>query len=87
MALTTGRVDCLNVGDDFGFVGIREDGTSDFEAFILWFAPSEPSAFTRVLNSIWLSMLQEALTTGAQVQISHNDDSAFVLNLRVNKLP
>jgi hypothetical protein len=87
MALTTGIVDCLNVGDDFGFVGIREDGTGDFEAFILWFAPSEPSAFTRILNSMWLSMLQEAFTTGAQVQISHDDDSALVLGLRVNKSP
>ncbi len=87
MALTSGKVDCLNVGDDFGFVGIIEDGTGDFEAFIIWFAPSNPSAFTRVLDSMWLSMLREALTTGDQVQISHDDDSAFINSLRVNKSP
>jgi hypothetical protein len=87
MALTTGKVDCLNIGDDFGFVGIIEDGTGDSEAFIIWFAPSEPSAFTRVLHSMWLSMLREALTTGDQVQISHADDGAFILGLRVNKSP
>ena len=87
MALTTGRVECLNVGDDFGFVGIREDGTGDFEAFIVWFSPSLPTAFIRLLHSMWLGMLREALTTGDQVQISHEDDSAFILSLRVNKSP
>jgi hypothetical protein len=75
------------IGDDFGFMRIIEDGTGDFEAFIIWFAPSEPSAFTRVLRSMWLSMLREALTTSEQVQISHADDSAFINSLRVNKSP
>jgi hypothetical protein len=37
VAETIGKVECIQVADDFSFVGIREDGTNDFEAFISGF--------------------------------------------------
>ena len=85
MAITLGRVECLQVGDDFGFVGIREDETNDFEAFIIWFNPSLPTASTRLLHSMWLGMLRQALASENRVRISHDDDSAFIRTLQVNK--
>jgi hypothetical protein len=85
MAQTIGRVECIQVADDFSFVGIREDGTNDFEAFIVWFAPELPTAFMRLLHSMWLSMLREAFTTGARVRIVHDADSAFIRNLELRK--
>jgi len=80
-----GKVECIQVGDDFGFVGLREEGTDDFEAFIIWFAPALPTAFLRLLHSMWLSMLREAFTTGDLVRIVHDTNSAFIRNVELRK--
>jgi hypothetical protein len=85
MAETIGRVECIQVGDDFGFVGIREDVSNTFEAFIIWFAPELPTAFTRLLHNMWLSMLREAFTSGDLVRIVHGANNAFIRNLEIRK--
>ena len=79
-----GTVDCLQVGDDYGFVAITEAGGVK-EAFILWYSPSEPSAFTRVMHSMWLSMLREAMAARTPVSLTHDSGSAFVTIVRVNR--
>lgn len=84
MAATTGRVECMNVGDDFGFVGIRESATEDFEAFIIWFVPSLPTASLRLLHSHWFSMLSRAMSSGDVVTVVHAEDSAIITAVRVN---
>jgi len=79
-----GTVECLQVGDDYGFVAITEAGGVK-EALILWYGPSEPSAFTRVMHSMWLSMLREAMAAGTSVTLTHNSGSPFVIFVQVNK--
>jgi hypothetical protein len=79
-----GTVDCLQVGDDYGFVAITEAGGVK-ETLILWYGPSEPSAFTRVMHSMWLSMLREAMAAGTLVNLRHESGSAFVTFVQVNK--
>jgi len=79
-----GTVDCLQVGDDYGFVRITEAGGVK-EILILWYSPSEVSAFTRVMHSMWLSMLREAMAAGTLVNLTHESGSAFVTFVQVNK--
>jgi hypothetical protein len=77
-------VNCLQVGDDFAFVGIIDGGGVN-EALILWYSPSEPSAFTRIMHSMWLSLLREAMTTGEVVNLTHESSGAIVTAVQVNK--
>lgn len=85
MAETIGRVECIQVAEDACFVGIKEEMSNVLEAFIVWFAPELPTAFTRLLHTMWLSMLREAFTTGDLVKIFHHPDSAYINNLEIRK--
>ena len=85
MAETLGGVECLNIGNDFAFVGIREDGTNEFEAFIVYFSPSLPNATLRLMHVKWMSLLRDAFATGNQVRIAHGNSSAFIDSLQLNK--
>jgi len=84
VVVSTGTVNCLQVGDDFGFISINKAGGVT-EILILWYGPSEPSAFTRVMHSMWLSMLREAMAAGKVVNLTHESTSAFVTIVQVNK--
>jgi len=84
VVVSTGTVNCLQVGDDFGFISILKAGGVT-EILILWYGPSEPSAFTRVMHSMWLSMLREAMAAGKVVNLTHESTSAFVTIVQVNK--
>lgn len=84
MAITTGRVDCIQVLEDSCFFQILEDGTGETEAFIMWFGTSDLSASTRITHSMWLSIVREALATGRQIVIAHPDDGAQVTSIRAN---
>ena len=85
VTITSGKVNCLQVGDDFCFVGIV-DANGVNEAFILWYSPSEPSAFTRVMHSMWLAMLREAMAAGTVVNLTHDTGGAIVIVVQVNNL-
>jgi hypothetical protein len=85
MAETLGRVECLNIGNDFAFVGIREDVTNEFEAFIVYFSPSLPNATLRLMHVKWLSLLRDSFSSGSQVRIIHGNSSAFIDSLQLNK--
>ena len=88
MALTTGTVKCISVSELAGFTRI-EDSNGVNEDFILWFAggiPASLNSFTRILHSMWLSMLREAQGSQEPVTISHPDNSAEVTNVRLGSL-
>lgn len=86
MPIVDGTVDCVSVSENAGFTKIRKpDNTT--EVFILWFLssniPTTVSSFTRVMHSMWLSMLREAQSTGAEVRVSHPTNSAEVTTLQL----
>jgi hypothetical protein len=70
----------VQVGEFAGWTQI-EDASGEREIFILWFnpgvtIPQELTAFTRVLHSMWLSLLREAQTNTSTVTIFHPENSA-----------
>jgi hypothetical protein len=85
MPSMTGTVICVQVGDFAGWTQI-EDAAGDREVFILWFSPGvtipqELTSFTRVLHSMWLSLLREAHTNSSTVTIFHPEDSGEVTDV------
>ncbi len=85
MAIIVGKVECLNIGDDNAFVRIRESAT-DTETLILWFNPQNPSAFTRVMHSMWTSLLRDAMSDGREVRVTtgSGSNSAFITTVQAN---
>ncbi|GGK76409.1 hypothetical protein [Mangrovihabitans endophyticus] len=81
MAVITGTVECVQIADDSGFTRIRDTTTGTAETLILWFAPVTVTEFTRVMQSMWVSLLREAMGNGLRVTAFHPDDSAFVGSL------
>jgi hypothetical protein len=83
----TGTVVCVRVAEDSAFTTLQ-DASGTQEAFVLWFLPgigipASLNAFTRVLHSMWLSLLREAKSSGAPVTIVHPNGSAEVTSLGV----
>jgi hypothetical protein len=91
MPLVTGTVRCIHVGDIAAFTTIEET-SGDTETFILWFAPGlggipdELTSFTRIMHSMWISLLRDAHTNGLRVTVVHPSGSAEVLGLRLGVL-
>jgi hypothetical protein len=85
MPMFTGTVTCVEIAESFGFTTVRDSG-GDTETFILYFGSSIPAtltAFTRIQHSMWLSLLRESITNRLPVTISHPDNSAEVLFVRL----
>jgi hypothetical protein len=79
MATTTGIVEYVKVGDDYGFVQVRDSFTDDLETLIIWFSdrgPGGPVGF-------WTLQLMTALARRLPVEIFHQDDSAYVQQVLV----
>lgn len=83
MASTTGSVVCLQLADDWGFTTIKDATTAVNETFVLWFAPKQITEFTRVLQSMWVSLLRQAMANSLQVTIGTPDGSAQVSTLEL----
>ena len=79
MALTTGTVTCINMGDSFGFVSVKTSPTTE-EAFILWTGATRSQGPI----AIWVPELQLALARGLTVTIQHGNASAFIDAVRIN---
>jgi hypothetical protein len=79
MAVTAGTVEYIKVGDDYGFVEIQDEGTSEVELFIIWFSTSGPGGPI----GFWTLQLMMALAQGLPVEITHGDHSAFVEQVKV----
>jgi len=85
MATITGAVECIRLADDIGFVRIRET-SGETETLLIWFSPSDPSAFTRVLHSMWVSMLRDSITNNKTVTaITSSSSGAQILSLTLNE--
>ena len=79
MPVTAGTVQYVKVGDDYGFVEIQDEGTSEIEVFIIWFADSGPGGPV----GFWTLQLMMALTQRLPVEISHDAQSAYILQVKV----
>ena len=84
MPTITGVVECVRIADDNAFVRIRESG-GDLETLIVWFSPSDPSAFTRVMHSMWVSILRDAITSNKTVTAITASGGAQILSLTLNQ--
>lgn len=85
----TGTVDCLSISEVASFVTIEEAAGAK-ETFILWFAPGGGSgippqlnSFTRVLHSMWVSLLRDAHSNALTVTVNHPTNSAEVVAVRM----
>jgi len=89
MAEFTGTVRCLHVSEFASFTTL-DDGAGATETFILWFQPGGGSgippqldAFTRVLHSMWISLLREARSSGDSVTIDRPTNSTEVVAVQL----
>lgn len=81
----TGTVKCLQLQESAAFTTI-EDGAGHKETFILWFGdiiPRDLTSFTRVVHSMWVSVLREAHSRGRTVTVMHPSSSAEITGLRL----
>ena len=85
MATITGIVDCIRIADDVCFVKVIEDGTGDSEYFIVWVSPADPSAFTRVMHSMWLSLLRDSLDSNRNVTVITAGDGATIVDIELHR--
>lgn len=92
MAQITGTVRCFQVSDDSAFTTI-EDNSGAKETFILWFAPGTGggipqtlTAYTRIMHSMWVSQLREALANNLSVTLTHPSGSAAITAVRLGTI-
>jgi len=87
MPETTGIARCIRVGDDFGFTTISELPANTRETFILWWAglstTEDPPIHVRIVQSDWVALLRQSLSDGMPVTITHEQNSALVLNVQL----
>jgi len=89
MAQTTGTVGCMRLSDTAGFMNIVNPATGRRETFILWFLPGpggipdELNSFTRILHSMWVSLVREAISNNLSVTVHHDDNSSVVRELQL----
>lgn len=91
MPTIRGNVDCLQVSDDSSFVTIEDPSTGSRETLILWFnpgpgggIPSTLTSYTRVMHSMWISLLRDAHTNNGLVSIiTSSSSSAIALTVRL----
>ncbi len=80
MALAIGTVRCVVVGDDFAFTTIDETAGGS-ETLVLWFGPSPTTSFTRIMHSMWISLLREAKAGNLTVRLAFPDGGGDVLSV------
>lgn len=81
---TRGTAVCVLVlNTENAFTNIR-DATGTIESFTLW-APGQPviDFSPGVLQSMWLSLLREAIVSGTPVTVRHEEDSSGVQALQL----
>jgi hypothetical protein len=75
---TIGTVESIKVGDDFCFISVRDEVSNTSEYFFVWADVGETSAYERILQSMHLSMLRDALIHRLRVEITHGETSSNV---------
>jgi hypothetical protein len=82
MASLTGPVTCFVIGDDFCFMQMTNPSTSKPEFFVVWTFPNQFSSVDRIRLSMWVAMLRDAISNQIAVTVTHNDNSAAVIDLQ-----
>lgn len=92
MPSISGSVRCLQVSEAAAFTTI-EDSTGSKETLILYFAPGTGSgipttvnSFTRILHSMWISQLREAMASNLQVTVAFPTGSAEVTSVQLGQI-
>lgn len=75
------RVDTLKVGDDYCKVQVTEDVTGERETLVLWYNPTAKFGYRRLIKSMQLSLLRDAMLHGLKVRIRHLDTFSSVILL------
>ncbi|HEX2294101.1 MAG TPA: hypothetical protein VHN37_02205 [Actinomycetota bacterium] len=82
-----GTVQCVRVGPDSGFTTIQEQGTGETETFIVWWpgvtTSAEPSVSERVIHTMWISFLRQAMADNLLVRVGHPTNSGKVNYLQL----
>lgn len=86
MAETRGLVEWIKVAQPLGLVAVRDQTSNRLEPFIIWWDGNEDtqSAFARVAQSMQVSLIEKAMEHRAPVLVIHDDDSAYILSLRLD---
>lgn len=82
MAITTGTVDSIKFGDDYGFFTIAVPG-GGLEIFILWFGNLSSGGPV----ALYITLLTQAVSQGLTVDVSHAPTSAYVQQVRLRAGP
>jgi len=85
MATVTGVVDCIRVLNDECFIKIIENETDEIETFIAWVSQTDPSAFTRIMHSMWLSLLRDSLDSGRSVTVVTASHGAIITQVELKR--
>jgi hypothetical protein len=76
---TTGRVNNIKFGDDYGFVTIIDQTDGQPEVFILWFGNQTSGGPV----ALYTMLLTVAAVRGRIVEINHDDNSAFIRQVKM----
>jgi hypothetical protein len=85
MATVTGVVDCIRVLNDECLIKVIENETDEIETFIVWVSPTDPSAFTRIMHSMWLSLLRDSLDSGRSVTVVTARHGALITQVELKR--
>jgi hypothetical protein len=89
MPTVTGTVRCVQIGDEFAFTTITEQGTNTRHTLKLWWdgvsTPANPAARTRIAQSDWVGLLRQAMASNILVTIDY-DNNVVVGNVLLGLL-
>jgi hypothetical protein len=84
VALAIGTVRCLVIGDDFAITTIDETAGGS-ETLVLWSVPDPATSFTRIMHSMWVSLLREAKAGNIIVQVAFADTGGEVTSVQLGE--
>ncbi|HKE00706.1 MAG TPA: hypothetical protein VKE69_06830 [Planctomycetota bacterium] len=83
MPISTGTVEHIKFGDDFGFFALNNVAEQKLELFILWFgAKASPGPV-----ALYTMLVTTAATQKLTIDVSHGATSAFVDQLVMHAQP
>ena len=83
MAISTGTVDNLKFGNDYGFFTLADASDGSIEIFILWFGDTSQGGPI----AVYTMLLTVAAARGLTVDVSHSASSAYVTQIRMHAAP
>jgi hypothetical protein len=85
--MASGTVEDLLVAEDIGIVKIRETESGEVVSLLIWsYLVQEDTPENRMLHTMFLSLLRDALVHRLPVLVNENDDGTMVLNVSVSRV-